>query len=95
MSWIERAKVGDKIVCIDTDWRDIHGNLIADDLHDPSINEIVTIHAIVPIDDCVMLGLVEYPGVKYEHAAFKPIKNTDAEVQALKRLCLNTPEAVS
>ena len=101
MSWIERAKVGDKVTLI-RPAEQIGGN--GDELL-PVYGEVYTVRAVLLWQGIVCLHLSEikndvrrYRDGEYEGFfsadRFKPVKSTDIQVEALKRICLNTPETV-
>ena len=104
MSWIERAKVGDKVVFTGFKGRGLLPRLYIE--ADPVVGEIYTIRHIRAHGDEVGLLLQEivnephdyaegFGEVVYCHTCFKPAKNTTHQVEALKRLCNPTPEAVA
>lgn len=94
MSWVERAQVGDKVVCIEGGfWYGWNGE---DSASGPRNGDICTISEIAEHTELVWFTFFEYSvDHEFDARAFKPVKNTDTEVEALKRICLNTPETVS
>lgn len=93
MSWIERAYVGQKVVCVDDDWNEIGES--GGDSGTPSVLEICTIYEVLVLTTgAVALELKEYPDYGFEAAAFKPAKDTTLQVEAIKRAALNIPEHV-
>ena len=91
MSWVERAKVGDKIVCIKV------GNY--------GRWKLLTVGAVYTISringpECVLdtspcyFGLQEFDFAQAGHfdcVAFKPAKDTTLQVEAIKRAALDVP----
>ena len=103
MSWIERAKVGDKVVCVDDDWTHPNWKFVP---NRPVKNNIYTIREIFSYAGIVMLRLNEMSNPSHEwfHGLyetgfdinrFRPAKDTTHQVEALKRLCNPTPEVVA
>lgn len=100
MSWVERAKVGDRVVCLGCDWtmNIRHGFSV------PAKNSIYTIRDIVMIDGSVCLRFCEIinrcgrhyktrevgePCFNWHH--FRPVRDTTLQVEAIKRAALDVP----
>lgn len=101
MSWIERAKVGDKIICI----RNVENIFLRDESY-PIVGGIYTIREIEHLGGKIGLRLCEIINRKYNYRqgymecgfsfnSFRPVKDTTHQVEALKRLCNPTPEVVA
>ena len=91
MSWIARAKVGQRIVCVDDDWHEVSGSSF--NSNDPKVGDIVTIKDIGVSREMVWFFVSGHGRVAYEALAFRPVTHT--QVEALKRLCNPTPEVVA
>lgn len=95
MSWIERAYVGQKIVCVRPNEHVWIGTISGPTTYAPRLNEICEITEIVSNHDGIYLALAGYGSISIFHQRwFKPVKDTTLQVEALKRICLNTPERV-
>lgn len=98
MSWIERAQVGDKVVCIDAT-PNLKALLIGIEM--PLVEgRIYEISEINPLPRIHVSPGIEVRGIRsgalygFNHERFRPAHNTSRQVEALKRLCLQSPEAV-
>lgn len=95
MSWIERAKVGDKVVCVK---RGLWVTAFGPSLHsvDPKFGDVCTIREILPLEGgriyFVLCGY--HPRVRFLAHNFKPVRDTTLQVEAIKRAALNIPEHV-
>lgn len=94
MSWIQRAKVGDKIVCINGNgWCNDNGKeYVGPNAND--VCEISKIHIYQDGDVGFQLEEFDVRGA-YQADHFQPVRDTTLQVEALKRICLNTPETVA
>lgn len=102
MSWIERAKVGDCVVCVDSEsnpgsiWRS------GEELTEGAVYTIREIRVGGLTESvCFLLNELrrkcEYRTdhlFGYRATRFRPVHDTTTQVELLKRICLNTPEAV-
>tara|TARA_R110002074_G_C12558458_1_gene667646 strand:- start:35884 stop:36171 length:288 start_codon:yes stop_codon:yes gene_type:complete len=94
MSWIERAKVGDKVTPRKGVWRNLSEDCLAFD-GVPKAGTVYAISGMQPYEYGIVFSLADFPDDYWFFAtAFKPVKNTVTQVEALKRICLNTPETV-
>ena len=100
MSWIERAYVGQKVVCIKV----IQAGGVGGETY-PIEGQVYTIRKITSIQDVVGFQLVEIVNSPRRYANgrkecyfrashFKPVKSTDAQVASIIRAALNIPEHV-
>jgi hypothetical protein len=107
MSWVERAKVGDKVVCVNDDpsaGPRIPGVLYNNNSGGLTYGVIYTIRgiSICQLHCCPLIFLSEivrdgesFPEIGgFWFERFEPVHNTSRQVEALKRLCLQSPEAV-
>lgn len=99
MSWIERAKVGQKIICVDTVSRIVTGRI-----------GTLTLGAVYSIRwigiyrgaICVRLNEIVRPcgldvgleDTPYYADRFRPVRDTTLQVEAIIRAALNIPEHV-
>lgn len=100
MSWIERAKVGDKAVC----FRGVE-NIFFRDEKSPVVGGIYTIREIECLGGKIGLRFCEINNRKYNYRqgyvecafsfeVFRPVCDTTLQVEAIKRAALNIPEHV-
>ena len=94
MSWIERAKAGDKVSPTD-DGKDFKNIETGEICLGPCVGDIVTISRIHRFDIGVFFQLEEHGAPWFDAEDFRPLRDTTHQVEALKRLCNPTPEVVA
>lgn len=94
MSWIERAQIGDRVVCLrgDGDWRNDRDIGPASY---PVADSVYTIARIYPSNGKIYLFLDEISLTQgFNAESFKPAKDTTLQVASIIRAALNIPEHV-
>lgn len=97
MSWVERAKAGDKVVFVD----DSHMDQKRSEKR-PTLGGVYTIREIIVSSGGVAFTLNEIVNKPKQYSRgfgeyalwawrFRPVKNTDAQVEAIKRAALDVP----
>jgi hypothetical protein len=88
--WERRAKVGDKVVCIGSEWYSVSRN--APSVFAPAQGDILTISGIVATEECVCFVFTAYPQDNaYEWNGFKPLKTTEAGLSVLRAILNGSP----
>lgn len=96
MSWVARAKVGDRVVCIDAK---MSSGFSWADAEIPVVGSVYSITKIVINGRgvvCFHLSGLDYGTVNSEAAGyyasrFKPVRDTTLQVEAIKRAALDVP----
>lgn len=91
MSWVARAKVGDKVAAIEGVWNPIYGNP-AECEPFPVTGRVYTIRALELFAGEIMFVIEELEhDVVFSASGFRPVRDTTLQVEAIKRAALDVP----
>lgn len=80
MSWIQRAKPGDKVVCVNLEYTHPDFEIWGWTETDPQIGDIGTIREVFEESGLIWLKLAEFPGWDYSASHFRPVEPRKTDI---------------